>query len=70
MTGGSPKPYGTKDNQQADLDPNDEDLVDPRDLVYTSRLAGDPGEILSNPAVTPQMPNNPGDLRSDLREEE
>lgn len=44
--------------------------VDPRDLVYKGGFQGDPREIVENPAVSPQMLNEPGDLRIDLMEED
>lgn len=47
-----------------------EPTVDPRDLVYSGGYAGDPREIVENPAVTPEMINEPGDNRIDLLEED
>lgn len=44
--------------------------VDPRDLVYSGGYTGDPREIVENPAVTPQMMNEPGDKRIDILEED
>jgi hypothetical protein len=44
--------------------------VDPMDLVYSGGYSGDPREIVENPAVTPQMLNEPGDLRADEMEED
>lgn len=39
--------------------------VDPMDLVSTSRYEGDSRELIENPAITPEMLNEPGDLRTD-----
>jgi hypothetical protein len=44
--------------------------VDPMDLVYSGGYNGDPREIVENPAVTPEMLNEPGDLRADELEED
>lgn len=43
--------------------------VDPRDLVMKPNYTADqnPQEVVNNPAVTPEMANDPGDLRDDLR---
>lgn len=58
-------------NPAPDPDP-DQQAIDPRDLVTKPGLAADqdPREIVSNPAVTPEMPNEPGDIRSDLIDSE
>lgn len=53
-----------------DAPPQKQKTVDPRDLVYTGGLNRDPREVVENPAVTPQMLNEPGDLRDDLLEED
>lgn len=55
-------------NAEADSSNPEERAVDPRDLVRPGGFAGDPKEIVQNPAVAPQMLNDPGDLRSDLME--
>lgn len=47
-----------------------ENAVDPRDLVRKSKADKDPREIVENPAVAPQMLNQPGDLRIDTLEED
>lgn len=39
-------------------------------LVYKGGYAGDPREIVENPAVAPEMLNQPGDLRQDLSEDD
>lgn len=44
--------------------------VNPMDLVSTSRYEGDPRELIENPAVTPEMLNEPGDLRTDEIDED
>lgn len=37
-------------------------------LVTRGGYEGDPREIIENPAVTPEMPNEPGDLQADPEE--
>lgn len=49
--------------QDSDL----KDIVDVEDLVMKGGYTGDPKEIVTNPAVTPQMIDEPSDLRDDLR---
>ena len=39
-------------------------------LVYKGGYTGNPREIVENPAVAPEMLNQPGDLRRDLNEED
>jgi hypothetical protein len=39
--------------------------VNPQDLVYAGGSIGNAREIVENPAVTPQMLNESGDLRSE-----
>jgi hypothetical protein len=50
----------------------DQQAIDPRELVTKPGLAADqdPREVVSNPAVTPEMLNEPGDIRSDLIDSE
>lgn len=48
----------------------EQDTVDPMDLVYSGGYEGDPREIVENPAVTPEMLNEPGDLRADEMDED
>ena len=43
------------------------DTVDPQDLAYTNRTVSDPDELLNNPAVTPQMLNEPADIREGFK---
>lgn len=51
--------------------PKKQKIVDPiENLVYRGGYQGDPREIVENPAVAPQMLNEPGDLRDDLLEED
>lgn len=47
-----------------------DETVDVMDLVYSGGTDKDPRELVENPAVTPQMLNEPGDLRSDELEED
>lgn len=49
---------------------SDEETVNPLDLVYSGGTDRDPRELVENPAVTPEMPNEPGDLRGDTLEED
>ncbi len=44
--------------------------VNPIDLVYSGGYEGDPRELVENPAVTPEMINEPGDLRADELDED
>ncbi|HEY9892458.1 MAG TPA: hypothetical protein V6D37_11745 [Candidatus Sericytochromatia bacterium] len=53
--------------QEAEQDSGLKDAVDVEDLVMKGGYTGDPKEIVSNPAVTPQMIDEPSDLRDDLR---
>lgn len=46
-----------------------EDAVEPRDLVMKGGYTLDPEEIVDNPAVTPEMPEDFKDLRGDLRKD-
>lgn len=69
-------------DQNANPNPNtpdpeklDEQAIDPRDLVYKGGYRKHPREIVENPAVTPQMPDEPqetraGDIRKDRDEAE
>lgn len=50
--------------------PKKQKIVDPNDLVYRGGYQGDPRELVENPAVTPEMPNEPGDLRADELDED
>lgn len=59
--------------QNPDMDranETDDRVMDPRDLTYTGGFQGNAREIVENPAVTPQMLNEPGDLRADELEED
>ncbi|MCY7272477.1 MAG: hypothetical protein LH702_01695 [Phormidesmis sp. CAN_BIN44] len=58
-----------------DLDSDDAEerkakTVNPMDLVYSGGYVGDPRELVKNPAVTPEMLNEPGDLRADEMNED
>lgn len=57
-------------HDSVDQQPPQTNTVDPQDLVYSGGYTGDPREIVENPAVTPEMLNEPGDLRSDALEED
>lgn len=70
MTGEAPKQPGYKKNLDAPPEIDDENVVDPRDLVRTGNIPDNPKELLSNPGFAPQMINEGDNLRSDLREEE
>ncbi|MEB3831510.1 hypothetical protein [Phormidium sp. CCY1219] len=43
-----------------------QDAVDPRNLVMKGGYQKDPRELVNDPGVTPEMLNEPGDLREDL----
>lgn len=62
-----------KKDQQAKADTAEVPIMDPLDLVE-QRLERqptiDPEELTSNPAITPQMPNEGDNLRGDLTKEE
>ncbi|HEY9617132.1 MAG TPA: hypothetical protein V6C64_09835 [Microcoleaceae cyanobacterium] len=58
------------DHEQVEPQMPTANTVDPQDLVYSGGYTGDPREIVENPAVTPEMLNEPGDLRSDALEED
>jgi hypothetical protein len=60
----------TSRKQQTDNEPRDDKTYDPRDLVIKPGYdpETDPQEVVNNPLHTPQMLNDPGDLRDDLRE--
>ena len=68
MTGEAPKQPASKENMNPPT--GTEDMVDPRDLVRTSGIPDHPEELLTNPAVAPEMLNQGDNLRSDLRKEE
>lgn len=53
-----------------DSPPKQQKVVNPDDLVYRGGTQADPRELVENPAVTPEMPNEPGDLRIDALEED
>jgi len=49
------------DPQSAETTPEttpDDNIVDPRDLVYKGGYEGDAAAIVNNPAVTPPMPED------------
>lgn len=57
-----------KENKQTEPNTSKPRVVDPLDLVYSGGYLGDPREILSNPAVAPQMlDDTPDNLRDDFR---
>ncbi len=62
-----------KEHQQANADTAEARTADPLDLVE-QRLERqptiDPEELVGNPAITPQMPNEGDNLRGDLRKSE
>lgn len=57
----------TEDQSESVVDSVLKDAVDPRDLVTKRGDMGDPEELLTNPAVTPQMLDDRRDLRDDLK---
>jgi hypothetical protein len=69
MTSEAPKQTEVKD--KATPPTETQRIVDPLDLVRTEGIPEHPEELMSNPAVTPQMINQGGEnLRSDLSEQE
>ncbi len=75
MSPETPKPSAEQENVQDDIqaarESISEETVDSRDLVRKSGYAADsdPEEVIENPAVAPQMPNEPNDIRHDLSRE-
>lgn len=62
----------SKPNETPQIDPTQDDrAVDPRDITMKPSYKSDkdPEEIVEDPAVTPQMPGDPDDLRDDLSNE-
>lgn len=57
----------TEDQAESVVDSVLKDAVDPRDLVTKRGDIGDPNELLTNPAVTPQMLDDRRDVRDDLK---
>jgi hypothetical protein len=55
-----------QENKQTEPDSKEPRIIDPLDLVYGGGYIGDPKEILSNPAVAPQMPD---DAANNLRDD-
>ncbi|NEQ29914.1 MAG: hypothetical protein F6K04_02740 [Leptolyngbya sp. SIO4C5] len=58
-----PKSQSAAD-EQAKQQAADEKTVDPQDLVYNSETGQHPQEVVENPAVTPQMLNDPETSRA------
>ena len=57
--------------EREDNDKPPEPTVDVvENLVSSGGFEGNPREIVENPAVTPEMPNEPGDLQIDMLEED
>lgn len=57
----------TEDQAESVVDSVLKDAVDPRDLVTKRGDMGSAEELLTNPAVTPQMLDDRRDLRDDLK---
>lgn len=53
---------------EQEVENRDQGIVDVQDLVYTSRINGNPREVIVNPAVAPERLDDqaPEDLRDDL----
>lgn len=62
-----PEPEGDRAQSPKKAEPT-VDAVE--NLVNRGGYNGDPREIVENPAVTPEMLNEPGDQRIDLLEED
>lgn len=56
-----------KNNEQTEEDSLLKDAVDPQDLALKGRTIQDPEELKSNPAVVPQMLNDPADIREGFK---
>lgn len=53
--------------QSTTPEPQTDQIVDPRDLVYRGGSDRNPRELIENPAVTPEMVEQaPEDIRDDL----
>lgn len=60
-----------QDNDRIEQAMYSDRMVDVQEnLVYKGGYTGDPREIVENPAVAPEMLNQPGDLRQDMNEED
>lgn len=68
--------YGTPEKPNPSTDPEKErneqtsnlkDTVDPQDLALIGRSASNPDELGSNPAVLPQMLNEPAEIREGFK---
>lgn len=57
-------------NQSKNQKPEEERVMDPRDLVYKGGPTKDPREVVTNPSVTPEKHNEAEHLRSDLLKDE
>lgn len=55
----SVNPEKERNNQESNL----KDTVDPQDLALIGRSVSNPDELGSNPAVVPQMLNEPAEIR-------
>ncbi|NJL87005.1 MAG: hypothetical protein HC886_15170 [Leptolyngbyaceae cyanobacterium SM1_1_3] len=51
-------------DRKTKLETADEKTVDPRDLIYNSETGQHPREVIENPAVAPQMLNDPETSRA------
>ena len=67
MNSEQPNPPINPEKERAKEDSYLHDTVDPQDLAYTNRTVSDPDELLNNPAVTPQMLNEPADIREGFK---
>ena len=56
-----------QNNQRSSQDSQvDEQTIDPRDLVSKGGYDKDPREVVENPAVTPQMPEESQDSQAGM----
>lgn len=61
---------GTEANSHDRAANSGDRLVDPRDLVRTGGYPQDIRAAVESPMITPEMPNEPGDLRGDTLDED
>jgi hypothetical protein len=56
-----------KNNEQTEEESLLKDAVDAQDLALKGRTIQDPEELKSNPAVAPQMLNDPADIKEGFK---
>lgn len=56
-----------KNDEQTEQESVLKDAVDPQDLALKGRTIQDPEELRTNPAVVPQMLDDPADIREGFK---